>query len=126
MFFDKQTLFSDRQSVSATTDAAFTVDLGKGDSGPADIALYVGASDYSGSGGLTVELFTAAETDASGALANPVKIAAWPVDNAALLAGGKIVAARLPHGMKRYATLKYNVSGTISGGRINAGLVIDA
>lgn len=126
MYFDKQNMFSDKQAVTATAAAADTVDLGPGDIGPSgEASLYVGASGYTGAGTLVVELQTADAVDAAGVLTSPVTVATYSVTNAALLAGGKIAASRLPHGMKRYAGLKYTVTGTLAGGTLTAGIVLD-
>ena len=126
MYFDKQNLFSDKQAVTATAAATDTVNLGPGDIGPADAAtLYVGTSGYTGAGSLVVELQTADAVDAAGVLTSPVTGATYQVANATLLSGGKAVATRLPHGMKRYAGLKYTVTGTIAGGSVTAGIVLD-
>lgn len=127
MFLDKQNLFSDKQAVTATALATETVDLGKGDAGPSEeVSLFVSADGASGTGTLVIELQTADACAAGGSLTSPVTVATYPVTNEALKAGGKIVAARLPHGMKRYAGLNYVVTGTITGAKITAGLVLDA
>ena len=126
MIFDKQNLFSDKQAVTATAPAADTVDLGLGDAGPSEgISLFVGVDGATGAGTLAVELQTADACAANGALTSPVTVATYPVTNDALKGGGKIVAARLPHGMKRYAGLNYVVTGTVTGAKITAGLVFD-
>ena len=127
MYLDKQNLFSDKQAVAATAAATDSVDLGKGDAGPAEQAsLFVGVDGASGTGTLTVELLTADACAANGTLTSPVTVATFPVGNDTLKTGGKAVAVRLPHGMKRYAALNYVVSGTLTGARITAGIVMDA
>ena len=126
MYLDKQTLFSEKQAVTATTAATNTVDLGPGDAGPTSpLQLFVAASSYTGAGTLVVELQTAAVSDAAGVLTTPATVATFPVSNAALLAGGTVVAAQLPKGMQRYCTVKYTVTGTITGGAITSGLVLN-
>ena len=129
MILDKSNLFSDEQAVtSGGTAGAYVVDLGKGDTGPSEgVSLFVTAKNYSAcaSGGITVELKTA-DTVSSGALVSATTIAQYPVTSGAVIAGGKIVADRLPHGMKRYAGLNYAIgSGGAAGGDITAGLVWD-
>lgn len=128
MYLDKEAMFSDKQAVTATAVADHTVDIATGDIGPSEgVSLFVSATTpYTGSGTLDVEIQTADEVNATtGALVSPVTVAAYLVSNAALKAGGKLVGARLPHGMKRYAGLNYKVGGTISGGTITAGLTWD-
>ena len=55
----------------------------------------------------------------------PVTIASFPVSADALKAGGMIVAARLPHGLKRYVRLNYKMSPAGADGTLTAGLVLD-
>lgn len=126
MYLDKQNLFSQNQAVTAAAAADNTVDLGPGDTGPSEnISLFANAGTaFTGAGTLVVEVQTADEVNA-GALVTPVTVATYPVANATLKAGGKLVAARLPHGMKRYAGLNYAVTGTLNAGTITAGLVWD-
>ena len=127
MILDKQNMFSLAQAVTATAGSTDIVDLGPGDAGPSErISLFVSVDPaFTGTGTLTVELHTA-DAQASGALTSPVTVATYPLTNAQLLAGGKMLAARLPHGMKRYARLNYVASGTVAAGKITAGLVWDA
>ena len=126
MYLDKQNLFSDKQAVAATALSTDSVDLGTGDAGPSERAsLFVGVNGASGAGTLTVELLAADACAANGTLTSPVTMATYPVSTEALAAGGKIVAARLPHGMKRYTRLNYVVGGTLTGAKITAGIVFD-
>lgn len=126
MFLDKQNIFSDKQAVTATAPATDSVDLGAGDAGPAEgISLFVGADGCTGAGSIVVELQTADACAAGGVLTSPVTVATYPVGNDTLKTGGKIVAARLPHGMKRYAGLNYAVTGAVTGLKLTAGLVMD-
>lgn len=128
MILDKENLFSSGEAVTATALSADMVDLGQGDAGPSEqLSLFVNAGKaFTGTGTVVVELTTADKLNTAGtALDSPVIAATYPVGNEMLLAGGKLVAARLPHGMKRYARLHYKVSGTLADGTITAGLVLD-
>jgi hypothetical protein len=126
MIMDKSNLFSDEQAVTSTAAGAYVVDLGKGDAGPSEaISLVVTAKGYATAAATTVELKTA-DTVSSGALVSATTVAQYPVTSAAIVAGGKIVSDRLPHGMKRYAGLNYSVgSGGLTSGTMTAGLVWD-
>ena len=131
MILDAENLFSDKQAVLATIDATNTVNLGVGAFGASSNAsLFVGAAPYAGAGTLVVELLTADSVDATGNLVTPVTIATYPITNAALKAGGKLVDTRLPMGLKKYAGVKYTVTGTITalpaGSYITTGIVFDA
>lgn len=127
MILDKQNMFSQAQAVTATADSTDAVDLGPGDAGPSERLSLFATCDppFTGGGTMRVDLKTADDVDGSGNLTSPVTIAEYPVANAALLEGGKIVAARLPHGCKRYLRLSYAVSGSIADGTITAGLALD-
>lgn len=127
MYMDKENIFSWKQAVTATALSTDIVDLGKGDAGPSEnISLYVGVDGYGGTGSMVVQLLTSDALNTAGdALDSAVTLATWPVTTAAITAGGKVMADRLPHGMKRYARLNYAVTGTLTGGTLDAGLVWD-
>lgn len=127
MILDKENLFSDHQAVTATAAATNIVDLGPGDAGPSEnISLAVMGAPFTGGGSLAVELKTADDLDAGRtSLVSPVTVATFSVSAAACAAGGKLVGARVPHGLKRYATLNYVATGTLAGGNITAGLTPD-
>ena len=74
---------------------------------------------------MTVEIHTSDAIGSDGSLTSPATIASYAVRNAKLTAGGKLLAARLPHGCKRYMRLNYVVSGTIAAGSVTSGLVWD-
>ena len=123
---DFQNMFSRDQAVTATAVSTNTIDLGPGDAGPSErISLLVNSDGYTGAGTLSVELQTSDVVGAGGVLTTPVAVASFDITNAALLAGGKLVGARLPHGCKRYLRLNYVVDGVIAGGTIVAGLTWD-
>ncbi len=127
MILDQENLFSDNQTITASAPAANVIDLGVGDAGPAEGAsLFVSASTaFTGGGALFVTLQTSDSIDAAGALVGPVDLVDYNIRNEPLVAGGKLVGARLPHGLKRYVGLKYEISGTLAAGAITAGLVWD-
>jgi hypothetical protein len=133
MILDKENMFSEAQGpITATAASANIVDLGPGDAGPSErVSLFVSAEPpftVAGSPALAVELQTADAVNA-GALVSPVTVASYPIGNDALAAGGKLLSARLPHGMKRYAALNYKVTtttgNTLAGGKLTAGLTWD-
>jgi hypothetical protein len=132
MILDKENMFSLAQAVTATAASTNAVDLGKGDAGPSErISLFVSADPpftVTGAPALAVELQTS-DAVSAGALVSPVTVATYTPDNDALAAGGRLVAARLPHGMKRYAALNFKVTAsqgnTLAAGKLTAGLVRD-
>lgn len=116
MYLDTKNMFSDRQSVSVTTESDSPVDI-KATGLGLSAGLFVAAEGFFGTGSMVVELLTGDH------LTPPYTIATFPVSNAALKAGGMIVAIGLPRGTKRYVRLKYVVGGELAGGLISAGLV---
>jgi hypothetical protein len=127
MYLDKENIFSMSAAITATASSENTIDLGRGDAGPSErLSLFVTIdTPYTGAGTLIVNLQTADAVGTDGSLTSPVTVASYPVANADMLAAGQIIASRLPHGCKRYMRLNYAVSGTISAGKITAGLVWD-
>ena len=127
MILDYENMFSKDQAVTATGGSTSSVDLGPGDAGPSErVSLFVTANPaFTGAGTIAVEVQTSGAVAANGDLTSPATIASYAVSNANLAAGGKLLAARLPHGCKRYLRLNYVVSGTIAAGKITAGLVWD-
>ena len=127
MILDKENMFSQEQAVTASALSTDIVDLGIGDIGPSEsISLFVNAGEaFTGGGSLEVEVLTSDEIS-DGALSGAETIATYPVTNDQLLAGGKLISARLPHGMKRYARLNFEVSGGLADGKLTAGLVMDS
>lgn len=126
MLFDAENLFSKDQAVTSTEVSTNTLDLGPGDHGPSEnISLVVTARDFSAGAG-AVELQTADACATDGTLTSPVTIATYPVSADALLKGGMVVAARLPHGLKRYARLNYAMTTNGADGAVTAGLALDA
>jgi hypothetical protein len=122
-------MFSKAQGpITETTASTAVVDLGGGDAGPSErLSLFVVCDPpFTGAGTMTIELHTADAVNA-GALSSPAGAAAYAIAGAALSAGGKLLSARLPHGMKRYARLNYVLSAnaTLAAGKLTAGLVLD-
>jgi len=122
MYLDYANMFSKDQAVTATAASTSTVDIGLGDAGQSErLSLFVIAVPaFTGAGTLSVDLQTA---DASGGTF--ATIASFAVGNDVLIKGGKLLAARLPHGCKRYLRLNYTVTGSLAAGKLTAGLVWD-
>ena len=124
MILDAENTFSKEQAVTATAASTTILDLGPGDHGPSErISLVVQADGFT-AGALSVELKTS-DALSSGALSSPVTVATFPITATQLAAGGLVVAARLPHALKRYVALNYNVGTTCAGGTFTAGLALD-
>ena len=122
LYVDAELQFSDNQPVAASADATNIVDTNGGDYGVGDppLHLYVLADGYTG-GTLKVDLKT---SDAVGGtvMTNPVTLATFNVEADRMAKGGQVVAARLPHGCKRYLGLSYTADGGGTDGKITAGL----
>jgi len=123
MILDFENMFSKDQAVTATGTSTNIIDLGPGDAGPSErLSLFVTADPaFTSTGTLVVTLQSADDK----AMASPDTPISFSLSNAQLLAGGKLIASRLPHGCKRYLSLNYTVTGTIADGKLTAGLVWD-
>lgn len=126
MILDYENMFSKGQVVKASELSANVIDLGLGDAGPSErLSLFVNVDAPFTKGGVTIELQTADEVDSKGVLTAPSIVAKYPCAEAYTKSGGKVVAARLPHDMRRYAVLNYVLDEGASGGTMTAGLVFD-
>lgn len=130
MLLDALCMFSDRQAVTATVASEGIAQTGPGDAGPSEgVSVRIQANGYTGSGTLGVQLRTSDtvdNVDNPTALTDPEILETFQISNEALLKGGKLFSARLPHGCKEWVDLNYVVSGTITGGNIIAFLVLDS
>ena len=124
MLWDKQTLFSDGQTLAAGTSTnVVQVQRGPGDAGVGDdVSLAVHVSGTTMSTALTVTLQQAAVA----AMTSATTVATYTVPMAAVNAGGLVLAVRLPGGTTgKFLRLSY--AGTVTtGGPVTAGLVKDA
>ena len=120
MYVDKNTLFSDQTSISATSTSE-TVDLYPGYSGGDKPFITAYAHSYSGSGTLEIQLETADNNAFSGSRL----VASFPLDADELANGGEVLVVSLPRNVERYIRLKYVVSGSISSLKMSAMLVLD-
>lgn len=126
MFIDKENLFSDDQAVTTTAASTNIIDLGGsggGDMGPGeglDILCQVSEEDFAGGTSIAVVLQTDADV-AFGSIKTLYTTAAIPL--ASLVAGYKFPLGKVPEGAERYLRLTYTVVGTMTAGKITAGLV---
>lgn len=130
MILDKDNIFSDGQAVPSSVNSTKILDLGEGDLGPAEgVSIFVNVNPpYTGEGTLEVQLKTAEVLSSSGLDlgVDEVTVAVYPLTNKALRDGGQVLAARVPHGLKRYCVLHYKHSGNLLvSGKITSGLVLD-
>lgn len=126
MIMDKQVMFSEGQSVSGTMGATNIVDLGPVQMGASGIRFFVsGDPGVSGGGTITVKLLTSDKTTSATTLENQVSVCDFLLIAADLAKGGKMVDACLPARTKRFLKVDYVVSGTVTGAKLTAGLVLD-
>lgn len=130
MYLDKQNLFSEDQAVTVTAVSTNVIDLGANASeiqalfekGMVEVLAQVTTAFADGTS-LKVTLQTDSD-EAFGTVATVYETAAIAV--ASLVAGYKFRVGSLPVGIKRYLRLNYTVVGTMSAGKILAGLVLNA
>lgn len=131
MYLDKQALFSEDQAIT-DSDVASTniIDLGADDSlvpspnekGQIEILCQV-TEAFAGGDSLSVEL----EQDTAEAFSSPTDLLVTPaILTASLVAGYQfVIAVPAEKITERYIRLYYNVTGTMSAGKIVAGLVLN-
>ena len=117
--FDRENMFSYKQAVTASAVSADVVFTGYGDAGPGQqIQLEIDTPATTGTGSVTVDIQHAA-TDA-GTFAT---VASFTIPAERLNAGGPVLVASLPAGLKDYLRLNYTLTGTVTGFVPTAGLV---
>lgn len=129
MIFDRQTLFSDAQAVTATAVSTNTIDLGPiatgrkrrvglGEKIPVVIQV---VEAFAGATSLTVSV-QESDTESSG-FADIATSVAVPV--ASLKPGYRFEIDVMPRNQsKRYIRLNYTVEGAATAGRVTAGVVL--
>lgn len=125
MYFDKENMFSEDQAITVTANSTNVIDLGlveMGKGGPIEVVVQVTEAFAGG----TSVAFTL-ETDSDVAIGSAVDlqdIAAIAI--ADLTLGTQIPFSILPRSScERYMRLAYTVVGTMSAGKIFAGLNLD-
>lgn len=129
MIIDKETLFSDDQAVTVTAASSNIIDLGNDDSllqslnekGMLEILAQV-TTAFAGGTSLSVTL----QSDNDSAFGSPTSIMVTAaIATAALVAGYQFRLGKLPRIDEQYVRLYYTVVGTMSAGKILAGLILD-
>ena len=122
MILDKQNLFTDGKTVTSR-GYSDVLDLGAAGMGKGNpVLLFCQVVEaYTGGDSLTVALETAAT---SGGSYTTVKTAG-PVATASLAAGYRFGLGALPENVDRFVRLKYTVAGTMTAGKLTAGLALD-
>ena len=117
--FDRENMFSYKQAVEASAASADVVFTGYGDAGAGQqIQLEIDTPATTGTGGVTVDVRHA--DSGTGAFAT---VASFTIPAARLNAGGLVLAASIPAGLKDYLRLNYTLTGTVTGFVPTAGLV---
>ena len=120
MIFDADLMFSDAQAVTATAESETVLDCGQtllttGLNRKGELfAVAVAVGDYTGTGTITVEL---QDCDTNNGTFRTVATAAPVVANEFAS-----IVVPMPLSHKRFLKLNYKVSGTVSGGKITAGI----
>ena len=129
MILDKQNLFSEDQAVTTTANSTNVIDLGNDSSkvqslNEKNVALLIQVTeDFAG--GTSIKVTLKSDDDvAFGSATTLLESAVIPL--ATLKAGYKFPIGRLlPLINEQYLRLTYTVVGTMTAGKIMAGLVID-
>lgn len=128
MILDKQNLFSNAQAVTVTAASESVIDLGAEgakvvtpNEKPSHLFVQVVTAFASGT---SLKVGLEMDDNASFSSATTVFETA-AIGVASLVAGYKFSLPCLPVGMEQFARLYYTVVGTMSAGKITAGLVLD-
>lgn len=124
MYLDKKLMFSEAQALTDTDSASTNIlDLGLGDAGRSELGVYVRVNTAFADGtSVLIKLQTATDE----AFTTPIDLPLQQtVLTAALTANAEVLKGKVPHGCKRYLRLYYDVTGTFSAGKFDAGLIID-
>lgn len=128
MLFDKETMFSDDQAITTTAVSENVYDFGADGDDYANVGLRRAVircqvtEAFAGGTSLQIQIQT-------GATATPttVVISSAAIATASLVAGYQFhVSVPLPRKLLRYMRLNYVVVGTMTAGKITAGLMADA
>lgn len=132
MILDKQNLFSEDQAITVTAVSTNVIDLGADnarnqlDNEKGDVEVFVQVTTaFSGGTSLKVTL-QADDDEAFGSAVTILDSAA--IVTASLVAGYQFKLGKLPRlgsADKRYLRLNYTVVGTMSAGKVLAGLIRD-
>lgn len=123
MILDKEALYSDDQAITTTADSTNVLDLAKnsGPGKPVRLLIQV-TTTFAGGTDITIDL----ETDDNTSFSSLSTIASTStIALATLVAGYKFSIDFVPRLMERYSRLEYTVTGTMTAGKITAGIIYD-
>lgn len=120
MIIDRENLFSNEQTVSASVQATNIVDCGKGAINGSLIRLFVTGSNGSGSGTIAITLSSCDTQNGS----YVTHYTSGGIAGTTIGAGYQLLSMPLPADCKRFVKVSYTVSGTASA-KLTAGLVFD-
>ena len=127
MQFDRENLFSDDQAVTVTAVSTDIIDLAGvagADMGPGEAVDLLAQVTVAFVGGTSVALKL--ETDDDVAFGSATDLGSTPaIATAALVAGYRFPKQLPKEAIERYVRLTYTVVGTMSAGKILAGLTLD-
>jgi hypothetical protein len=123
---DRQNLFSNDQSITASANSTDVIDLGSSSrdvgAGETNNVLVQVTEAFNNLTSLTVTLQTASTEN----FASPVQLNAGTIALASLVVGAKFSIGAIPRGVLRYLRLAYTVIGSApSTGKITAGVAVD-
>jgi len=128
MIIDKQNLFSEDQALTATANSTNVIDLGNdharnqalNEKGLLEIMCRV-TTAFAGGTSLKAGLY---KDDAVGMGTQALVIESAVVITASLVAGYRFTLGKLPEIDKQYLRMTYTIVGTMSAGKVTAGLIL--
>lgn len=128
MIIDSQLEYSNAQAVTASAASTNIVDHGLGDAGVGEDVMHLlvqCTETATAAGAATVTFILQTDGDSAFGSATDV-LSTAAIGKAALVAGARVAAFRLPAGMERYSRLYYTVgTGPLLTGKFDAVLVKD-
>jgi hypothetical protein len=129
MIADKENLFSEDQAITVTAGSTNVIDLGADSSriqalnekGDVEVLAQITTAM---AGGTSLQVTLQSDNDVAFGSATDLLTSA-AIATAALVAGYQFKIGKLPRINERYLRLYYTVVGTMSAGKVFAGLILD-
>lgn len=122
MILEKDLIFCEGKELSGGDAATDVIDLVKGGDAIGNEMYFVGVCSEAGAGG-TSAVFSLETSDAGDFATKAVLYKTDAILTAALTAGKKLFAVRVPRGCKRYLRGYIDVTGTFTAGEVDMFLV---
>lgn len=118
MILEKDLIFCEGTALASGDAGTDIIDLKKGGDAIGDELYFVGVCTVAGAGGTSVDI-SLETSDASNFSTKTTLFSTGAILTAALTAGKKLFAVRVPRGVKRYLRAYIDVTGTYTAGKVD-------